>query len=97
MSTPTPLPHHAHDRITAHPAMNLPPTPNPEPADDAHKAALSSAKAETTGHLDWLKAHHRVLEKSLGGRKGGVVERSDVPVVVSGEELSLAELVAVAR
>lgn len=91
----TSIPHHAYDRVAGH--INLPPTPNPEPADghDTTKHGAASAKSQTNSHLEWLSAHHRILEKSLGN-KNGVVSR-DVPIVVSGDDLSLAELVAVAQ
>lgn len=90
----TSVPQHAYERVAGH--VNLPPTPNPEPADgqDATKAAIPAAESQTASHLEWLSAHHRILEKSFG--KSGVVSR-DVPIVVSGEDLSLAELVAVAQ
>lgn len=85
----------AYERVTSH--VELPPTPNPEPADseDATKTVSPSAKTPTTNHLDWLKAHERVLQRSVGNQTG-VVTR-DVPIVVSGDDLSLAELVAVAQ
>ncbi|KAM0717140.1 hypothetical protein Q7P37_006992 [Cladosporium fusiforme] len=91
----TSIPQHAYERVAGH--VELPPTPNPEPADghDLPKASASSTTSQTATHLDWLRAHHRVLEKSLGN-KTGVVNR-DVPIVVSGDDLSLAELVAVAQ
>lgn len=94
----TGVPHHAYDRVAAH--VNMPPTPNPEPvdSDDAAKASGATAsqqKTLTESHLAWLTKHHRHLERSVGN-KAGVVSR-DVPVVVSGDDLSLAELVAVSR
>jgi hypothetical protein len=77
--------------------VELPPTPNPEPADseDITKSAAPAAKSQKTSHLDWLTAHERVLQRSVNN-KTGVVTR-DVPILVSGEDLSLAELVAVAQ
>lgn len=93
----TGVPHPVYDRVASH--VNLPPTPNPEPADSEDAAKVSGVttahKTQTQTHLEWLTRHHRDLERSVGN-KAGVVER-DVPVVVSGDDLSLAELVAVAR
>jgi hypothetical protein len=91
----TSVPQHAYDRVQGH--VELPPTPNPEPADseDITKTAAPAAKSQKTSHLDWLTAHERVLQRSVNN-KTGVVTR-DVPILVSGEDLSLAELVAVAQ
>lgn len=91
----TGVPQHAYERVQGH--VELPPTPNPEPADseDINKTAIPAAKSQTQQHLDWLTAHERVLQRSVGN-KTGVVTR-DVPIVVSGDDLSLAELVAVAQ
>jgi hypothetical protein len=91
----TSVPQHAYERVQGH--VELPPTPNPEPADseDIHKTAIPAAKAQTTQHLNWLKAHERVLQRSVVN-KTGVVSR-EIPIVVSGDDLSLAELVAVAQ
>jgi hypothetical protein len=91
----TSVPQHAYDRVQSH--VELPPTPNPEPADseDITKTAIPAARAQTQQHLDWLSAHERVLQRSVGNQTG-VVTR-DVPIVVSGDDLSLAELVAVAQ
>jgi hypothetical protein len=88
----TSVPEHAYERVHGH--VELPPTPNPEPADakDMNKTAT---KSHTTQHLDWLRAHERLLQRSVVN-KTDVVSR-DIPIVVSGEDLSLAELVAVAR
>ena len=91
----TSFPEHAYERVHGH--VELPPTPNPEPADseDITKSAAPAAKSQKTSHLDWLTAHERVLQRSVNN-KTGVVTR-DVPILVSGEDLSLAELVAVAQ
>ena len=91
----TSVPQNAYDRVQGH--VELPPTPNPEPADseDITKSAAPAAKSQKTSHLDWLTAHERVLQRSVNN-KTNVVTR-DVPIVVSGEDLSLAELVAVAQ
>jgi len=91
----TSVPQHAYERVAGH--VELPPTPNPEPADsdDTTKTAAPAATSQKTSHLDWLTAHERVLQRSVSN-KTGVVSR-DMPIVVSGEDLSLAELVAVAQ
>lgn len=91
----TSVPQHAYERVTGH--VELPPTPNPEPADSEHvnKPPVASAKVSTSSHLKWLTAHERVLSRSVSNQTG-VVSR-DVPIVVSGDDLSLAELVAVAQ
>lgn len=92
----TSVPQHAYERVAGH--VELPPTPNPEPADSEHanhKPAVPSAKVQTSSHLKWLTAHERVLQRSVSNQTG-VVSR-DVPIVVSGDDLSLAELVAVAQ
>ena len=92
----TSVPQHAYERVQGH--VELPPTPNPEPADSEQitKTTLLTAKSHTSKHLDWLNAHDRVLSRAVGNSKTGVVKR-DVPIVVSGDDLSLAELVAVAQ
>ena len=88
----TSVPEHAYERVHGH--VELPPTPNPEPVDakDMNKTA---AKPTITQHLDWLRSHERLLQRSVIN-KTGVVSR-DIPIVVSGDDLTLAELVAVAQ
>jgi len=58
-----------------------------------YKLNISLKVTKTQGSA--LSAHERVLQRSVNN-KTGVVTR-DVPIVVSGEDLSLAELVAVAQ
>jgi len=88
----TSFPEHAYERVHGH--VELPPTPNPEPAD-ANNINKAAAKPNTTQHLDWLRTHERLLQRSVVN-KTGIVSR-DIPIVVSGDDLSLAELVAVAQ
>lgn len=88
----TSFPEHAYQRVHGH--VELPPTPNPEPAD-ANNINKTAAKPNITQHLDWLRSHERLLQRSVVN-KTGVVTR-DIPIVVSGDDLSLAELVAVAQ
>lgn len=76
--------------------INLPPTPNPEPADS--KATLKSAvngehSAEIREHLSWVIEHDNELQRCIDAHQTD--SRKDV-VTVTGDGLTIAELVAVA-
>jgi hypothetical protein len=76
---------------------SFPPTPNTESVSPKHETIHGSTISETNSfrqHLSWVIEHDHVLQKCVDAKTENAL-RSDV-IVLSGEDLTLAELVAVA-
>ena len=76
---------------------NFPPTPNTEPASPKQKAVPDSTISGTDSfqeHLAWVIEHDHVLQRRVNAKTEKALK--DDVIVLSGEDLSLAELVAVA-